>query len=1187
MSIDGLAELQNLSASAKVAQTLKNHLDIDHPDIVEFIIHLAREAKDAADFNRLLDENEAEIPMALGQKLYNIVRTLDPPKKSTGTWDDIIATENDERLNFPALSIKNTDVNNHAVLKIDVKQDDELSEWAKKLLEREKPDERHDNHREEMKHDHRGRHRERTCHIGDRGRNYDERYYEDSRDYQRGSRHARDRPSTTQHSYHQCHNDRRNDSVERHSRSTSNGREMLTDLLNNVYLGRVDRIMDFGAFVSFRSKKARYTGLVHVSEILPGKRRLNNVKDVLSEDMKVYVKVIALNGEKISLSMKTIDQQSGMESSSVTSTTIPEPTSMFDGAPERRGELSGVILDEYAYGVDGKKRRMLTDMERWEQQQLLSSGVLSKSDRINMHLMKDHNVVEEEEIEIEVNEAFPTFLKGQTRRSGIELSPIKIVSNPEGSLARAIATSSSIAKERREAERAQEDGMMMLPQNDAQNAWKSLNAKQGELSMAQFMKELDKTNRMQQRDAETRGQTGTKQDREPKKRGQLSIKEQRESLPIFSLREELLQAVKENDILIVVGETGSGKSTQIPQYLAESGYSCGKHKDIKAIGCTQPRRVAAMSVAKRVAEEVGCRLGQEVGYCIRFEDCTTKDTIIKFMTDGMLLREVLQDPLLARYSCIMLDEAHERTIATDVLFALLKECCSKRRDFKLIVTSATLEAEKFSAYFNDSSIFSIPGRTFPVEILHTREQESDYIEASLITVLNIHLNEPAGDILLFLTGQEEIDVACRTLHERMKRLESVSPPPLIILPVYAALPSEMQSAIFEPTPIGCRKCVIATNIAEASLTIDGIYYVIDPGFTKVKRYNPRTGMESLVVVPISQASAKQRAGRAGRTGPGKCYRLYTEDSYRSEMLPTAVPEIQRTNLANVVILLKAMGINDFLNFDFMDRPPVETLIDALDNLYHLGALDDEGLLTRLGRKMAEFPMDPNLAKMLLTSIDLGCSDEIITIVSMLSIQNIFYRPQDKQAEADRAKARFTQGEGDHLTLLQVYNQWRANKFSSLWCHQNFLQSRALLRAQDVRKQLISIMDRYKFKVVSCSNDPEKIAKSVCAGFFHHSARRDPQEGYRTILDQQNVYIHPSSALYNSSPEYVVYHELVMTTKEYMRDLTAVKPQWLLEVAPSMFKKCEGVSKAKLGQKIEPLHNKFEEKDAWRLSKRRG
>lgn len=296
---------------------------------------------------------------------------------------------------------------------------DELSEWAKKLLEREKPDERHDNHREEMKHDHRGRHRERTCHIGDRGRNYDERYYEDSRDYQRGSRHARDRPSTTQHSYHQCHNDRRNDSVERHSRSTSNGREMLTDLLNNVYLGRVDRIMDFGAFVSFRSKKARYTGLVHVSEILPGKRRLNNVKDVLSEDMKVYVKVIALNGEKISLSMKTIDQQSGMESSSVTSTTIPEPTSMFDGAPERRGELSGVILDEYAYGVDGKKRRMLTDMERWEQQQLLSSGVLSKSDRINMHLMKDHNVVEEEEIEIEVNEAFPTFLKGQTRRSGM------------------------------------------------------------------------------------------------------------------------------------------------------------------------------------------------------------------------------------------------------------------------------------------------------------------------------------------------------------------------------------------------------------------------------------------------------------------------------------------------------------------------------------------------------------------------------------------------------------------------------------------------------------------------------------------------------------------------------------------------------------------------------------------------
>ncbi|KAK1442934.1 ATP-dependent RNA helicase [Babesia gibsoni] len=1181
MSLDGLAELQSLSASAKVAQILKNHLDIDHPDLVEFIIHLAKRAKNAQDFIKLLDENEAELPNSLGEQLFNVVNTLYPSKKSTGTWDDIIANDNDDRLNFPALTMKNTDVKTDANHQLEVKKDGELSEWAKELLERENPTGSDDSHRRDFGDDNRRYNRDRRDRDYDRGK-----YGHDDR--RRDDRDRRDHHSSRHHSSRPEHEHPRGRSYDRgrnrdRSRSGSSDapeREALTDLVGNVYPGFVDAIKDFGAFVKFSSKKGRYSGLVHVSEILSGKRRLDNVRDVLRDGMKVYVKVLSINKEKISLSMKGVDQDTGLESSTAAS----DSHSSLIGEADRMGRTHRGV-DDYADGVSARKKRIMNDMERWEQQQLLSSGVLSRSERMGLDLMHDED--EEEEIEIELNDVVPTFLKGQTRKSGIELSPIKIVSNPEGSLARAIATSSVIAKERRENERLMEDNLVRDSLDDNRNQLGSRYAGQGENSMAQFMRELNKSNALLQQDSKRKADASSKGDKGNKQSHELSIKEQRESLPIFSLRDELLQAVKENDILIVVGETGSGKSTQIPQYLAESGYNVGKHKDIKIIGCTQPRRVAAMSVAKRVAEEVGCKLGQEVGYCIRFEDCTSKDTMIKFMTDGMLLREVLQDPMLDRYSCVMLDEAHERTIATDVLFALLKECCSKRSDFKLIVTSATLEAEKFSVYFNDSSIFSIPGRMFPVEILHTREQESDYIEASLITVLNIHLNEPAGDILLFLTGQEEIDVACRTLHERMKRLESMSPPPLIILPVYAALPSEMQRAIFEPTPIGCRKCVIATNIAEASLTIDGIFYVIDPGFAKVKRYNPRTGMDSLVVVPISQASAKQRAGRAGRTGPGKCYRLYTEESYMSEMLPTSVPEIQRTNLANVVILLKAMGINDFLNFDFMDKPSIETLIDALDNLYHLGALDDEGLLTRLGRKMAEFPMDPNLSKMLLTSVDMGCSDEIITIVSMLSIQNIFYRPQDKQAEADRAKSRFTQGEGDHLTLLFVYNQWRKNKFSSMWCHENFLQSRALLRAQDVRKQLISIMDRYNFKIVSCGNNPEKIAKSVCAGYFHHSARRDPQEGYRTIMDQQNVFIHPSSALYNRSPEYVVYHELVMTTKEYMRDLTAVRAQWLLELAPSLFKKCEGISKAKMAQKIEPLSNKFEDKDGWRLSKRRG
>merc|ERR1719486_910885 len=505
------------------------------------------------------------------------------------------------------------------------------------------------------------------------------------------------------------------------------------------------------------------------------------------------------------------------------------------------------------------------------------------------------------------------------------------------------------------------------------------------------------------------------------KKTSMSILEQRQSLPIYKLKDELIRAINDNQILIVVGETGSGKTTQMTQYIAEAGFTArGK------IGCTQPRRVAAMSVAKRVAEEFGCRLGQEVGYAIRFEDQTGPETMIKYQTDGMLLREILTDNVVSKYSVIMLDEAHERTISTDVLFGLLKKSVKLRPDLKMIVTSATLDAEKFSTYFFNSHIFTIPGRTFPVEILYSKDPEQDYVEAALMTVLQIHLTEPSGDVLVFLTGQEEIDTACQILHERMQKLESMSPPPLIILPVYSALPSEMQTMIFEPPPPGCRKCIVATNIAEASLTIDGIYFVVDPGMSKTKTYNAKTGMDALVITPVSQANARQRAGRAGRTGPGKCYRLYTEQAYRNEMMPTAVPEIQRTNLANVVLLLKAMQVNDMLGFDFMDPPPVQTLINAMESLWTLGSLDDEGLLTHLGRKMAEFPMEPQLSKMLLTAVDLKCSDEIMTIVAMLSVQNVFYRPKDKQAMSDQRKAKFHQPEGDHCTLLEVYKGWAHN-----------------------------------------------------------------------------------------------------------------------------------------------------------------
>ena len=622
------------------------------------------------------------------------------------------------------------------------------------------------------------------------------------------------------------------------------------------------------------------------------------------------------------------------------------------------------------------------------------------------------------------------------------------------------------------------------------------------------------------------------------------------------------------------------------QYLAEDGFA-----DNARIGCTQPRRVAAMSVAKRVSEEVGCRLGQEVGYTIRFEDCTSPETRIKYMTDGMLQRECLIDPDVSQYSVIMLDEAHERTIATDVLFGLLKstfllysnlmgnvdefaEAIKRRPDLKLIVTSATLDAEKFSKYFFGCPIFTIPGRTYPVEVLYTKEPESDYLDASLITVMQIHLSEPPGDILLFLTGQEEIDTTCEILFERMKAL-GPKVPELIILPIYSALPSEVQSRVFEPTPPGARKVVIATNVAETSLTIPGIYYVIDPGFSKQNAYDPRLGMDSLVVMPISQAQARQRSGRAGRTGPGKCYRLYTEAAYRNEMLPNSIPDIQRTNLAHTILMLKAMGINDLLSFDFMDPPPAQTMLTALEALFALSALDDEGLLTRLGRKMADFPMEPPLAKMLIASVELGCSEEILSIVAMLSVQSVFYRPKEKQAQADSKKAKFHQPEGDHLTLLAVYNGWKASNFSNPWCYENFIQARSMRRAQDVRKQLLGIMDRYKHDILSAGRDFNRVRRAICSGFFRHAAKKDPQEGYKTLVEGTPVYIHPASALFNRAPEWLIYHELILTTREYCHNVLAIEPKWLVEVAPQFFKVADAnkISKRKRQEKIEPLYNK--------------
>ncbi|XP_020873248.1 pre-mRNA-splicing factor ATP-dependent RNA helicase DEAH1-like isoform X2 [Arabidopsis lyrata subsp. lyrata] len=605
------------------------------------------------------------------------------------------------------------------------------------------------------------------------------------------------------------------------------------------------------------------------------------------------------------------------------------------------------------------------------------------------------------------------------------------------------------------------------------------------------------------------------------------LQEERKTLPIYSYRDQLLKAIEDHQVLVIVGDTGSGKTTQIPQYLHEAGYT--KHGKV---GCTQPRRIAAMSVAARVAHEMGVKLGHEVGYSVRFEDCTSEKTVLKYMTDGMLLRELLGEPDLASYSVIIVDEAHERTLSTDILFGLVKDMARLRPELKLLISSATMDAEKFSNYFDAAPIFIFPGRRFPVDISFVAAPEADYMDAALVTVLQIHVSEPLGDILVFLPGQEEIENVEETLKNKIRGF-GTKIRELIICPIYANLPSEMQAKVFEPTPEGARKVVLATNIAETSLTIDGIKYVVDPGFCKIKSYNPRNGMESLLVTPISKASATQRTGRAGRTGPGKCFRLYTAYNFQNDMEDNTVPEIQRTNLASVVLGLKSLGIDDLLNFDFMDPPPAEALVKALELLFALGALNKLGELTKVGRKMAEFPLDPMLSKMIVVSEKYMCSDEIISIAAMLSVgSSIFYRPKDKQVHADNARMNFHTGNvGDHIALLKVYSSWKETNYSTQWCYENYIQVRSMKRARDIRDQLEGLLERVEIKVSTNFNNLDLVRKSIVAGFFPHSAKLQKNGSYRTAKHPLTVHIYPSSGL---------------------SQVTELNPNWLVEIAPHYY-----------------------------------
>ncbi|XP_055331601.1 probable ATP-dependent RNA helicase DHX35 [Paramacrobiotus metropolitanus] len=645
-----------------------------------------------------------------------------------------------------------------------------------------------------------------------------------------------------------------------------------------------------------------------------------------------------------------------------------------------------------------------------------------------------------------------------------------------------------------------------------------------------------------------------------------SIDQQRQRLPIFKFRNHILYSLENFQTTIIVGETGCGKTTQIPQYLVEAGW-CSKAGT--RVGVTQPRRVAAITISQRVAEERGVKLGREVGYVVRFDDCSSAQTKIKFVTDGILVREMMADPLLQQYSVLMLDEVHERSIQTDIALGLLKKILKKRENLRLIISSATLDAEYLRDFFNmkdsinpTSTILTIEGRTFPVDVFYLQDPTPNYLNASVETVVKIHRSEPMGDVLVFLTGMEEVDQCCRLLDEHADALERETATKLSIRPLYGALPPGDQLKAFELPLAKTRKVVVATNIAETSVTISGIVYIVDCGFVKIRAFNPRSGIDSLTIVPTSKASAEQRAGRAGRVRSGKAYRLYSEDAYRT-LENASVPELQRTSMAPVILQLKALGVDNILRFNYPSQPPSENMIQGLELLHGLGALDENGTLTEpLGMRMAELPLQPMLAKMLLTAHQHDCVEEALSIAAILQVEQVFIKPGrgELKVHAERCRRKFSVLEGDHITLLNVYTAFLHYGKSSQWCRQHFLHYKGLCRAVEIRAQLVKLLSRLKVpaknsaeQVAGALYDIDNVRRCIVSGFFANAAYRHYSGSYRTVRDDHELHIHPGSVLYTEKPpDWVVYNEVLQTNQEYMRDVTAIEPQWLYELAPHYY-----------------------------------
>lgn len=606
-----------------------------------------------------------------------------------------------------------------------------------------------------------------------------------------------------------------------------------------------------------------------------------------------------------------------------------------------------------------------------------------------------------------------------------------------------------------------------------------------------------------------------------------------------------------------------GKSTQIPQFLFEHGWHS---KGI--IGITQPRRISAVTLAERVSEEMGDVIGDGVvGVSVRFLSKFSENTKIKYMTEGILLREMLANPLLSEYSVICIDEAHERSVLTDCVLGLLKKIAKKRLTLKIIISSATMDAELFRDFFNfqskanpkeTSTILTVEGRMYDNKVFYLDDPCPDYVRGTVDTIMKIHRKEPPGDILAFLTGLEEVNNAINMLRDHMD-VAGIDEEQLKILPMHGSLTHHDQLRVFFHVPRTTRKVIIATNIAETSVTIPGIVYVIDCGYIKLKWYMAAHQTDMLVIVPASQACCRQRAGRAGRIRNGKVFRLFTEECY--QQLPIVTPaEMRRADLSMTILNLKALGIDNILRFNFPSPPPAKNMLASIELLHALGALDGEGgkLTSPEGYMMAEMPLTPTLSKMLLVSCDMGCSDEILSIVAMMQVQQFFSRPTSGQGSinARRARRNFEVAEGDLITMLNVYQAFVANGCTKEFCGQHYVMYRHLKRVVEIRNQLASLLThQFKLKLTSCGTDTVKIRKAIASGLFPFAAYLHHSGAYRMVRGDAEVSIHPTSCLYTEKqPSWIVFGEVLHTTKLYVKDVTVIDATWLMELAPHYYHK---------------------------------